>query len=55
VSSNKINDKFPYQLQIKRIEKGDENSVNDYVIYLWEKAIEYNGDYDGWETNIEKT
>ncbi|RKR09965.1 regulator of ribonuclease activity B [Flavobacterium sp. 81] len=55
VSSNKINDKFPYQLQIKRIDKVDENSVNDYVIYLWEKAIEYNGDYDGWETNIEKT
>ncbi|MFH6986622.1 ribonuclease E inhibitor RraB [Flavobacterium collinsii] len=55
VSSDKINDKFPYQLQIKRIDKVDENSVNDYVIYLWEKAIEYNGDYDGWETSIEKT
>ncbi|PIF32333.1 regulator of ribonuclease activity B [Flavobacterium sp. 9] len=55
VSSNKINDKFPYQLQIKRIDKVDENSVNDYVIYLWEKAIEYGGDYDGWETSIEKT
>lgn len=55
VSSNKIDDKFPYQLQIKRIDKVDENSVNEYVIYLWEKAIEYNGDYDGWETSIEKT
>lgn len=55
VSLNKIDDKFPYQLQIKRIDKVDENSVNDYVIYLWEKAIEYDGDYDGWETSIEKT
>lgn len=55
VSSNKIDDKFPYQLQIKRIDKVDEKSVNEYVIYLWEKSIEYNGDYDGWETSIEKT
>lgn len=55
VSSNKIDDKFPYQLQIKRIDKVDENSVNEYVIYLWGKAIEYNGDYDGWETSIEKS
>lgn len=55
VSSNRIKDEFPYQLQIKRIDKVDENSVNEYVIYLWEKAIEYNGDYDGWETSIEKT
>ena len=55
VSSNKIDDKFPYQLQIKRIDKVDENSVNKYVIYLWGKAIEYNGDYDGWETSIEKS
>lgn len=54
VSSNKIDDKFPYQLQIKRIDKVDENSVNEYVIYLWRKAIEYNGDYDGWETSVEK-
>jgi len=55
VSSNKIDDKFPYQLQIKRIDKVDENSVNNYVIYLWEKAMEYNGDYDGWETSVEKS
>ena len=54
VSSNKIDDKFPYQLQIKRIDKVDESSVNEYVIYLWEKALEYNGDYDGWETSVEK-
>lgn len=54
VNSNKIDDKFPYQLQIKRIDKVDESSVNEYVIYLWEKALEYNGDYDGWETSVEK-
>lgn len=54
VSSNKIEDKLPYQLQIKRIDKVDENSVNEYVIYLWKKAIEHNGDYDGWETSVEK-
>ena len=54
VSSNVIDDKFPYQLQIKRIDKVDENSVNKYVIYLWETSLKCNGDYDGWETSIEK-
>jgi len=54
VSSNKIEDKLPYQLQIKRIDKVDESNVNEYVIYLWKKALEYNGDYDGWETSVEK-
>ena len=53
VSSNKIEDKFPYQLQIKRTDKVDENSINQYVIYLWQKANEHNGDYDGWETSVE--
>ena len=54
VSLNKIEDKLPFQLQIKRIDKVDIESVNDYVIYLWEKAIEHGGEYDGWETSVEK-
>ncbi|WJS95971.1 ribonuclease E inhibitor RraB [Flavobacterium johnsoniae] len=54
VSMNKIDDEIPYQLQIKRIDKVDEKSVNEYAIYLWEKANEYNGEYDGWETSVEK-
>lgn len=45
---------FAYRLEIKRIDKVDINSVNEYVIYLWKLAIEMNGEYDGWETSIEK-
>lgn len=53
VSKNKIKDEFPYQLQIKRIDKVDEESVNEYVIKLWKLAPIFNGNYDGWETSIE--
>jgi uncharacterized protein (TIGR01619 family) len=54
VDKNKIKDEFPYQLQIKRVDKVDEESVNEYVIQLWTLAPKYNGNYDGWETSIEK-
>lgn len=45
---------YPYSLQIKRIDKVDQNSVDEYVIYLWKAANDCNGDYDGWETSVEK-
>lgn len=45
---------FAFILQIKRVDKVDYRSVDEYVIYLWKLANEFNGDYDGWETSIEK-
>lgn len=45
---------LPYRLHIKRVDKVDWNSVDDYVIHLWKIATECNGDYDGWETSVEK-
>lgn len=55
---NKNNDKswgeFSYSLQIKRTDKVDFSSVDEYVIYLWNIANETNGEYDGWETSVEK-
>jgi uncharacterized protein (TIGR01619 family) len=44
----------PYRLHISRVDKVDQNSVDEYVIHLWKLAGENNGDYDGWETSIEK-
>ena len=44
---------LPYKLHIKRIDKVDWNSVDGYVIYLWELANKFNGVYDGWETSLE--
>lgn len=52
--SNKSLGEFSYSLQIKRVDKVDQSSVDEYVIYLWEIADEIGGDYDGWETSIEK-
>jgi regulator of RNase E activity RraB len=46
--------KFPYKLHISRIDNVDFDSVDEYVLDLWEFANECNGDYDGWETSIEK-
>jgi uncharacterized protein (TIGR01619 family) len=45
---------YPYRLHISRVDKVDNNSVDEYVIHLWKLANEMNGDYDGWETSIEK-
>ena len=45
---------LPYRLHIKRVDKVDLESVDIYVIHLWEIATECNGDYDGWETSVEK-
>lgn len=47
-------DEAPFGLHIKRVDKVDQESVDQYVIHLWQLASESNGDYDGWETSIEK-
>ncbi|PZV84359.1 uncharacterized protein (TIGR01619 family) [Algoriphagus aquaeductus] len=52
--SDKSYGEFAYRLQLKRVDKVDQNSVDEYVIYLWKLANEIGGDYDGWETSIEK-
>jgi uncharacterized protein (TIGR01619 family) len=46
--------KFPYKLHISRVDNVDHNSVDDYVLELWELATDCNGEYDGWETSVEK-
>lgn len=52
--SDKSWGEFAYQLQLMRVDKVDQNSVDEYVIYLWKLANEIGGKYDGWETSIEK-
>lgn len=43
-----------FSLRLSRVDKADYENVNEYVMYLWEKAQEFNGDYDGWETLVIK-
>ena len=45
---------YPYGLQISRVDKVDLKSVDEYVLKLWNLTNEAGGDYDGWETSIEK-
>lgn len=45
---------LPFSLQLSRVDKVDYESVNDYVLFLWQKSQEFNGEYDGWETFIVK-
>ena len=45
---------FPYKLHISRVDKVDHNSVDDYVLDLWDFAEECYGEYDSWEISIEK-
>jgi len=36
------------------VDKVNLESVDEYVLSLWQFAEECNGDYDGWETSVEK-
>jgi len=47
-------DDYIYVLKISRVDKVGFHDVDDYTLKLWEKATELNGDYDGWETSVEK-
>ena len=54
VSKQKVEDNYPIQVELKRIDKVDIKSVNEYSLYLLEVAEKYNGEYDGWETRVKK-
>jgi uncharacterized protein (TIGR01619 family) len=45
---------MPFSLHIKRVDKVDYQSVDNYIIHLWKVAQDCQGDYDGWETSVEK-
>ena len=46
------NDK--YVLSISRTDKVGYTDIDEYTLKLFEKAVELNGDYDGWETSVEQ-
>lgn len=45
---------LPFELQIWRIDNVDINSIYPITSELREVAKQYNGEYDGWETSVEK-
>ncbi len=44
----------PLSLNFERVENVDWNSINEVTIELFELAESLEGDYDGWETSVEK-
>ncbi len=53
-NTDKSYGEYPFGLQISRTDKVDLESLDEYVLFLWKLAQENNGDYDGWETSVEK-
>jgi uncharacterized protein (TIGR01619 family) len=45
---------LPFGLQISRVDKVDQENIDEYTLFLWETANECDGDYDGWETMVLK-
>lgn len=43
---------FPYELEVYRDDKADEETITAVTSMLWQLATKYNGDYDGWETIV---
>lgn len=44
----------PYGVQLERIDRVDWNSINTVTLELFELALHARGEYDGWETSVEK-
>ncbi len=44
----------PYGVTVERTDRVDFNSINEVTLELFQLSREANGDYDGWETSIEK-
>lgn len=45
---------LPFKLQVWRIDHVDINSIYPIISELRKIAKEFNGEYDGWETSVEK-
>ena len=44
----------PYGVTLERIDRVDWDSINEATLVLFRFAQEVSGDYDGWETSVEK-
>jgi hypothetical protein len=45
----------PFSVSFERVDSVDWNSINEVTLELFDLAESLAGDYDGWETSIEKT
>lgn len=45
---------YGFVISVSRSDKVGFDDIDTYTLELWQKAVDLNGDYDGWETSIEK-
>lgn len=45
-------EEYTWSVLLRRDDPVDPESVDNYVLYLWQKAHDANGDYDGWGSTI---
>lgn len=45
-------EEYTWSVLLRRDDPIDPESVDNYVLYLWQKAHDANGDYDGWGSTI---
>lgn len=45
-------DGYAWSVLLRRDDPVDAKSVDEYVLYLWQKAHDANGEYDGWGSTI---
>lgn len=53
-NSDTTQGEFCHQLQVSRIDLVGFNEIDDCVLPLFELAVVHNGNYDGWETSVER-
>jgi regulator of RNase E activity RraB len=41
-----------FKLLVSREDTTTEENIDEVVLYLWETAQEFDGEYDGWETSV---
>jgi effector-binding domain-containing protein len=54
VVDNKHYESYIYMLRIKRLDKVDFKSLDEYTSKLWRIANKHNGEYVKWDTTLEK-
>ncbi len=50
----KSDEKYHFGIMVERVDKVDPTSIDEVVTNIWQIARDLGGDYDGWETSVEK-
>lgn len=54
ISEQRHDGEYPFSLHIRRVDNVDQSSIDAVVLMLCAMAKKMDGDYDGWETSVER-